>query len=143
MTNTRKELLKAAFNNVDSDVYSKNIREWTDDVISSFGKFLLTIYSNEKTESNRRFYCGPKITAEILEWFHGAHAAYYMQCLGLLENESDWDDGNDEGTELDPGYELEEYIRSRITDDVAEEVMLRLEKQLAENAGQSTGVCTV
>lgn len=61
----------------------------------------------------------------------------------MLENESDWDDGNDEGTELDPGYELEEYIRSRITDDVAEEVMLRLEKQLAENAGQSTGVCTV
>ena len=135
MTSTRKEELKAAFDNVSSEVYSKAIQEWTDDVMNTFGELLLTIYSNEKTEPNRRFYCGPKVTAEIQEWFQGAHASYYLQCLDLLENESEWDDGNDDGTEVDPGDELQEHIRSRIAGDVAEEAMLRLEKQLVENAG--------
>lgn len=135
MTSTRKEVLKAAFDNVDSEVYSKAIQEWTDDVMNTFGEYLLSIYSEERTESNRRFYCGPKVTAEILDWFQDAHASYYLQCLDLLETESEWDDGDDDGAEEDPGDELDEYIRSGIAGDVAAEAMLRLEKQLAENAG--------
>ena len=134
MTSTRKEVLKAAFDNVDSEVYSKAVQEWTDDVMCTFGEFLLSIYSEEQTESNRRFYCGPKVEAEILNWFQGAHVSYYLQCLELLETESEWDDGNDDGAEGDPGDELQEHIHSCIAGDVAAEVMLRLEKQLAENA---------
>lgn len=134
MTNTRKDVLKAAFDNVDSEVYGKAIQEWTDDVMRTFGDFLLSIYSEEQTESNRRFYCGPKVEAEILDWFQGAHASSYLHCLELLENEYEWDDGNDDGAEVDPGDELQEHIHSCIAGDVAAEVMLRLEKQLAENA---------
>ena len=134
MTSARKEALKAAFDNVDSEVYSKAIQEWTDDIMNTFGEYLLSIYSEKQTESNRRFYCGPKVTAEILDWFQGAHASYYLQCLELLETEFEWDDGNDDGAEVDPGDELQEHISSCVAGDVAAEVMLRLEKQLAENA---------
>lgn len=123
--NTKMIALKAAFDNVDETVYNKTVQWWTDDVMSTFGEYLMTLYSEGSTQSSREFYGKPKITAEIEEWFQGGSAADCMCCLELLESEADWDvEGENE-------EELSEYIISGIASDVATEVMKRLEKQLA------------
>ena len=122
---TKKIALKAAFDNVDESVYNKTVQWWADDVMNTFGEYLMTLYSEGATQSSREFYGKPKITAEIEEWFQGGSAAYCMCCLELLESEADWDvDGANE-------EDLSEYIISGSASDVATEVMKRLEKQLA------------
>ena len=122
---TKKIALKAAFDNVDKAVYNKNIHWWTDDIMNTFGEYLMTLYFEGTTQPSREFYGKPKITAEIKEWLQGGSAAYCRCCLDLLESESNWDvdDAN--------GAELSEYIISSIASDIATEIMKRLEKQRA------------
>lgn len=125
MKNTKKITLKAAFDNVDEAVYNNTVQWWADDVMNTFGEYLMSLYSEGATHPSREFYGKPKITAEIKEWLQGGSAAYCMCCFDLLESESNWD--VDDANEA----ELSEYIISGIASDIATEVMKRLEKQLA------------
>lgn len=139
MNNTRRDTIITALENVDDATYEETIKWWANDAISTFGEYLLKIWSDYHNRSMGEYYCHKKVEEEILDWFESSgvesSAEYCLKCLNIFNDNQTWDDYSNEEEEDEDAVsscEVAEEILSRIVGDITAEIIEWLDTSLNE-----------